>query len=1146
MPSYNVELFLKEALDSLLKQGVSDDEMQVIVIDDGSTDDTFYIAQQYALKYPNVFEVHTFKNGGLGAARNRGTRLADAEYITYFDSDDVIVENSYRKALDILSETHSDILIGGTKRFNSQKIWDSWIHSRAVFRDLRGVTFSEHPELVWDSTAWNKIYNLDFLRQNNLYTPEGILYEDMPMVVPALTLAKSIDVMADTMYLWRSRDFGAPSITQMSSNETKPIIDRLYAMTSILKSLKEYKASDVIVKAQMSKFLNFDIMVMYAKNKFDLFTDEQKGEIYVSLKNFLKLFSEEELKCANFQDLVYFERVLATNSQEEFETLTLNFLRGETNYKGYWQDNQYVLSSNLSELTKVATTDDFESVMRIEDVYFELDHLKISGYFFGKFSDMSHAEYIKNVQLSLLDGERQVLRPAIGNVVFQKASRITANFGYNATHFERDIPDFNYDYSAYTITIPLSELDDYDVKMHFELSAEIDGVTVSEIIKNPVSGKTPRPDTYLSSQNGLYSVTYDTSSWFLEIAVTKDVPTLKYDDSGKLLFEGDFDQVSLVSGRTTLALNLFENKLLIPTAIKKKLQEYDNGIRKTWQFTALSTTRAIQQKVYFSGDAVQYPNDTSLEMVYADSQKRAVLKVSWIYPLIQSLKVEDDLLKLTFDLQGWQKEASKVQILADPKLPDLLWDTKKLGESTYSLELPLTLDGFDEKEWLNFQVRLSFRDGYQTDEVLRWGPKHFDLKKEAVSAGNISWLFWEISNHEYGGFAIKRTADRICVDEVGGLEMFLEETYQEWLQLPILEDTIVWAAYWGKGNQLGGNPGALYRYVQEHYPDLKHVIVLENKIRSYPEFGDAEVISFGTKAYWYFLARAKYFVNDVNFEESGRQKREEQIEIQTMHGTPLKKMGFEVLDEWRDETYDAYLRRNRNWDYLVVPSDYVADLATKAYNISPKLLKTGYPRNDVLFKQYSASDLISLRETFELPKDKKIIAYLPTWHGRGKTDISRYLDVESFYKAIPDDTLVLLKSHPFEEWINLESKYADKFAYVPPKVTIEELYIISDAIITDYSSAMFDYVLLNKPMMFYAFDYEVYTEQRGLNFDLRHLTPGPFLKSQKGLEKWLGRIDVISNRFSKNIARFNQKFGQYDKGNACEQISRLMWGETDD
>lgn len=1144
VPMYNVDLFLEDALDTLLVQDLTTQELQVILVDDGSIDKTAEIAKQYVKKYPNIFEYHLFENGGLGASRNRGTKLANSEYVTYFDPDDEIVHGSYRKALDILQDTNSDILIGGTKRFNSKRIWNSWIHSNAEIKDLRSVKFSEHPELVWDSTAWNKIYKLEFIRKNKLFTPEGILYEDMPMVVPALTLANSIDVMTDTMYMWRSRDFGAPSITQMASNETKPLIDRLFAMTLIINDLKKYNAAETIIDAQLDKFLNFDIMVMYAKDKFGLFTIEQQTEIFNALKKFLNLFSEKQLNRANFHDLVYFKEVLKLNSVKEFSYLTLNFLQDNTLYKGYWENGLYKLTSNISTFTREVTVNDMKLFPKVEKAIFSDNELIVNGFCYAEFSDMSRHEFVKDAKVSLLDSNQNVLQDNVGSIVFKYNHRITATYGYNKNHFNKNGADFNYDFSEYEFKVSLDELNSFEKDVLFLLTVNIDGIQFKEFIKNPISGQKTRPNAYVSKRNNLYSLMYDTNSWNMQLKVIRNVAVLRKNAKDQLIYNSSTDDLYLQFNETNKKLKVFKNVVYFPLEVQHFLKTYDASARHAWKFVKIPVTTGIPENVYYAGSApIHYKNDASLQITFANNEGLAIHKVTWVYPLLTSVKIVKDKLNLTFRLSGWLNEASIVTILGDPKLPSLVWNTTKISKDLYHLSLPLTKNGFGNKPWLNFHVRLIFKDGYQTDELLRWGPDTFEVKNNWFAAGKTGWLIWDVNRYELGGFALKRTDNRVYrQSQIGEYETFLENDYQKWLKEPLLDKTVMWSSYWGKENKFESNPGALYSKFKEMRPEYNNVIVMADAISDYEEtFPGAKIISFNTKEYWYYLAKSKYFVNDVNFEESARVKRQDQVEIQTMHGTPLKKMGFEVLSDWTDKSYNNYLRKNKNWDYLVVPSDYVAKVAQKAYRVQPKLLKTGYPRNDLLLEANANLNLKSLKKKMNLPLNKKVVLYAPTWRKKGKTDINSYIDVYSLYMSIPDNMVLLIRSHSYEKWTNLSGQFQDKIQYAPEDVSIEDLYLISDAVITDYSSVMFDYALLDKPMMFFAFDYNEYVKERGLNIDLKEIAPGPFLEKQLELEEWLNKFETISSKYSNKIKYFKNRFCQFDNGDASVKIVNQIW-----
>lgn len=1137
VPMYNVQDFLKEALDSLLNQELSEHEMQVILIDDGSDDKTFKIAQQYVKKHPRVFEAYSFENAGLGAARNRGTRLANADYITYVDPDDIVVNGSYYKALNILEKTGSDILIGGTKRFNSKRIWNSAIHTRSILSDKFGTTLEKSPELIWDTTSWNKIYSLSFMRMNNFYFPEGMLYEDLPTVIPAMAKAKSLDVMFDTMYLWRVRDFGAPSITQISTNDATPILDRLKANSCVLKSLKNMRVSTEVLDFQAEKFLNFDTMMMFRKQKYELFSSEQRSQLFDCVKEYLSLFTDQQVAKSKFEVQVVFDKVIRIDTQLEFDSLMLSFLRNETSYSGSWINGKWTLSSNISDLIKVATSDDFNVDTKLQSVNFDDKNINLQGYVYAEYSDMSSLVHIQNPKLTLVDDQNIIIAENIGSINFLENKNVTAKFGYNKTHFVKDGADFNYDYSGYQISIPLTYLAVEADYVNVKLTFEVDGQEVSTQIMKPIAGSDVRPVTKVaSSLLAAFDIKYDTIDWSLQIKPTIDIAILTYHNDVYTI-ENGYEKVYLQQGKTKLWLKKYGSEVLFPLPVSERLSHYEKESRGDWRF--MTSGQGLWKPVYFAQENIQLPHDT-LFKVLKQKDGKASLEISWHYPKTKQVIVKNGVLVVDFELFGWEQEAVSVNIIADPKLPDILWNTEVLNKDTYRLTLPLTLDGFGEKEWLNFQVVLKFIDGYETVQTLKWGDKNFDIENAKIAAGKVEWEFRRVVRND-GGFAIKRTADRVYRIEDGAFDRFIETEYQEWLKEPLLEDHIMMSSFWGRDNMFNDNPEAMYDYLKTHYPSMTTIIMLKNVIREYPEFENAKVVSYGTKEYWYYLARSKYFVNNVNYTEEQRFKRPGQLEMQTMHGTPLKTLGFDVLDDWTDRTYNSVRRKNNNWDYLLTPSDWVADYAKKAFAVSPTIIQSGYPRNDRLFKTYSNQEKNDLKQKIGLPLDKKIIAYTPTWHSKGEVSIGSYLDVESFYNAIPDDTFVVLKNHHFEKWTGLSEKYSDKFAYVSDDATIENLYIVADALITDYSSVMFDFVLLNKPMLFFAFDYDHYIEDRGLNFDLHDIAPGPFVTNQKDLEKWIKKIDKITEEFANRVETFKQQFVQYDTGNASAMsLERLF------
>lgn len=1144
VPMYNVQDFLNDSLDSLLRQDVKQDDLQIILIDDGSTDDTFKLANKYVESYPNFFEIHKFDNAGLGAARNRGTVFADAEYITYVDPDDIVVDGAYSRALSILEQTSSDILVGGTKRFNSAKVWNSFIHEKAVKVNKLKTNLQESPELIWDSTSWNKLYNLSYMRNNRFLFPEHMLYEDLPVVTPALAKADTIDVMADTMYLWRARDYGAPSITQLSSNNPLTILDRLKANTLVMNSLKELNVSEELISIQSQKFLDFDTLMMFRRDRYDLFLPEQKQLLFYKLKEYLGQFSDSQISNSSFENQVYFRKVLQIDDLVDFNNLTLSFLRNETNYYGHWIDGIWTLSSDISNLTKTACKNDLKIHTKIEKVNFDLENLNISGYLYAQYSDMSKIDYIRDAKVTLYNSEHTKINSNVGDIKFFKNNKITSKFGYNKNHFIKDGADFNYDFSGYKLTIPLKELlvdTDY---LTITIELKIDNVLISTELLNPVSGCGPRPRVKISTVlSAAFEIVYDSNSWLLKISPKLNIPILKFISDTHFKGSNLGENVYIQNKSTTLQLDKLNNEFFLPVSVSERLSHYEKEARGDWQFITGNSEKT--RPIYFVNNLpIHLPHDTLFKTL-SSKKGQANLEISWYYPKTKQVFVKGNVLTIDFELFGWESEASIVEIVPDYSLLQIVWNTEKIGNSTYRLTLPLTLDGFGKKEWLNFRVKMTFIDGYETSQILKWGDEHFDLEDSFISSDNVSWEFRRILRNG-GGFAIKRTADRIYRKEIGSFEKFLEIEYTKWLKEPLLDNTIIWSAYWGRNNKFNGNPRALYEFVAKNYPDLKNVVVVKDAIYSFEEYSpNTKVISFGTKEYWYYLAKAKYFVNDVNFTQEERKKRKGQIEIQTMHGTPLKTMGFDVLDEWKDSTYNKIHKRYKSYDYLVVSSDWVGEYAKHAFNVDPKLLKTGYPRNDIFFKKHSLEEINEIKKSLGLPLDKKIILYTPTFRIKNE-EVSltqRFEDVDKLVKSLGEDKVLVIKNHNFDKYKPIPRKYSNKIFLMSPFENINNLYIISDALITDYSSVMFDYMLLHKPMMFWAYDYDQYINNRGINFSLKNEAPGPFIQQQSELEKWINDYESIPTAFRKNIHDFIYKFGQYDVGLASKQIAEIIFGK---
>lgn len=225
VPVHNVEPYLHECLESIREQTFT--AFDVVLIDDGSTDRSAEIAESFTARDPR-FRLFRQPNEGLGAARNAGLLrvAAGSEYLAFADSDDTLPPDAYRLLVDTLDRTGSDFAAGHVQRFRSAGSVPSPIHCKPFAETLLRTHISRAPALVTDRTAWNKVFRRTFWNQHRFRYPEGILYEDAPVTIPAHFVAGSVDVLSTPVYNWRERESGAPSITQRR-NDCRGLRDRV-------------------------------------------------------------------------------------------------------------------------------------------------------------------------------------------------------------------------------------------------------------------------------------------------------------------------------------------------------------------------------------------------------------------------------------------------------------------------------------------------------------------------------------------------------------------------------------------------------------------------------------------------------------------------------------------------------------------------------------------------------------------------------------------------------------------------------------------------------------------------------------------------------------------------------------------------------
>lgn len=234
VPIYNVADYLAECLNSLAGQTYAD--LEVVLVDDGSTDDSATIAAGYP-RADGRFRLIRQPNRGLGAARNAGIDAGTGEYLTFVDSDDVLPPYALEVLVGALEQTGSDFASGNVALFTSRGLRQSPLH-RGTHRTARlRASLRAQRNLVYDRLACNKVFRRSFWERHGLRFPEGVRYEDIPVTIPAYAMAESVDLIDLPVYYWRQREAGGEASISQRQGEIRNLVDRFAAVDSASRSV---------------------------------------------------------------------------------------------------------------------------------------------------------------------------------------------------------------------------------------------------------------------------------------------------------------------------------------------------------------------------------------------------------------------------------------------------------------------------------------------------------------------------------------------------------------------------------------------------------------------------------------------------------------------------------------------------------------------------------------------------------------------------------------------------------------------------------------------------------------------------------------------------------------------------------------------
>jgi CDP-glycerol glycerophosphotransferase len=1217
VPFHNVEDYLEAALESIARQTLRD--LEVILVDDGSSDGSNLIAKNYASRDPR-FHLIEQETTGVGPARNAGAGHATGEYLAFVDGDDLVSPHAYALMTGSLDKTGSDMATGGVLRLTATGLMESRMH-RGPFRATALRTHvSRLPVLLQDRATWNKVYRRSFWDGHGFEFPAG-LYEDAPVAVRAHVLASSVDVFKDVVYYWRMRETGGLSITERY-REIPNMEQRMATAGSVAAFLTA--SAPALKPAYDRAAIGTDIRILV--QAFEFATQQDRAQIAELAASYLRDVDPSVYPTVGLSDRLrgYLlghgklpELLALLRFERSGEAEAAPIARGDGPEPGWYVrypffgDAATGIPDELYDITSEMTLN-----ACLDSVGWHAGRLRLEG----------HAYVHRLRSAAPSDCE---IRVTLRNSRTRRSIRlpVTRVFRPDVTAASKQAASC-YDWSGFVVEVSprrLATLPGVWRGADWEMRVEVAGGGLRR--EGPVSSVLPGsaqwpPGRWVSGSVWLQPAPEHDARFVIR---GQQVPAFV---TACTAGEGTLD----IEGWTSLPLSAGAMVIATPrkgamAAVKAPAESLPAGTPPSGLLPvpdgAAHGTRHKRGRHFFRAripvrelaspleaaspiDRILHVYDEFTWDVSLDPGEGAQPARLAVAPATAGARVAHAGRELTAFATHFGS-LSLLERSLRPVITGLAWtsgqhlvlqgDYTDPGTRPTALILRHVTSGQEHLlplSWQNSAFTTEFVPGQIPGLAgmlpIASGDWHVlatsgvastratgtgtagtgtvgtgtagtgttgtgtagTVVAVAVDRQLLSGLpgYHRIGLHEieaqpYHGDALRLRVRLACGDDERGPYAIRQLTtvhYPKAATGPV-RDLAVFDSFGAA--RYACNPRAIHAGLRRAQPGLECAWVTRDGQFSVPE--GTRLIAADSREHVEALAQARYvIVNDLL--PGWYRRRDGQTCLQTWHGTPLKRIGLDIARPQfeRGLIYPDLIRTAAaNWDLLLSQNSASTPIFRRALAYDGEILESGYPRNDPLHRPGHEQRAAVIRGQLGLPADKRIILYAPTRRDRTTSSFGyRFdlqLDVAAMAEALGDDHALLLRLHPGERDGALTRTSNQFVTAVTSYPDITDLLLISDVLITDYSSVMFDFAGTGRPILLYTYDLENYRDNlRGFSFDFESQAPGPLLSTTADVIDALRDTPGIERSYRAAYQAFASTYSALDDGEAAARVVRRL------